>query len=279
MNQRARRILKPCRTSGRGLEIGPSFNPLAPKREGFNIAVMDHMNREALIEKYRDHTNMPPNYEQLIEEVDYVWDGRPYPELIPEKFDYIISSHLIEHVPDLIGHLNDCAEILKDGGVYSLAVPDKRYSFDINRKETDCEAALARKGITGYPDDVIIEYFDRVVTNDGALAWDKFRKQGQLRKIFTPEQIAEAKAAPGERVITDLHVSVFTPRSFDDLMRKLSEAGEIRLTPMLVDEDTPAGEFFAVFQKGGDPAAHRFHAMPAFKKPLYQARSILTRFR
>jgi len=279
MNQRARRILKPCRTSGRGLEIGPSFNPLAPKREGFNIAVMDHMSREALIEKYRDHTNMPPNYEQLIEEVDYVWDGRPYPELIPEKFDYIISSHLIEHVPDLIGHLNDCAEILKDGGVYSLAVPDKRYSFDINRKETDCEAALARKGITGYPDDVIIEYFDRVVTNDGALAWDKFRKQGQLRKIFTPEQIAEAKAAPGERVITDLHVSVFTPRSFDDLMRKLSEAGEIRLTPMLVDEDTPAGEFFAVFQKGGDPAAHRFHAMPAFKKPLYQARSILTRFR
>ena len=30
--------------NGQGLEIGPSFSPMAPKREGFNVHVVDYLN-------------------------------------------------------------------------------------------------------------------------------------------------------------------------------------------------------------------------------------------
>ena len=272
MNRRAKRILRWCDTRGRGLEIGPSFNPIAPKREGFNVAVMDHMNREGLIAKYRDHTNMPPDYENLIEPVDYVWTGQPYTALIRERFDYIISAHLLEHIPDLIGHLNDCCDLLKEGGVYSLAVPDSRYSFDLRRPVTTAEMAVSRKGDRGYRPDVIVEYVEQVVSNDGRVAWDKLTRLGDVRPLFTPEQMAMVRAAPEEQTITDLHISVFTPRSFRRLMDELYAEGEIRMPLMLVDEDTPSGEFFAVFRKGGNPAQCRFHALPAWKVPLYRAR-------
>ena len=37
---------------------------------------------------------------------------------------------MIEHTPDLIAFLADCDAVLKDTGVLSLVIPDKRYSFD-----------------------------------------------------------------------------------------------------------------------------------------------------
>ena len=38
---------------GRGLEIGPSHNPLLPKSSGARIQIVDHTGRAELIEKYR----------------------------------------------------------------------------------------------------------------------------------------------------------------------------------------------------------------------------------
>ena len=52
------------------------------------------------------------------------------------RFDWVIASHVIEHVPDFVGFLNDCRDILKPDGVLSLIVPDKRYCFDHYRPLT-----------------------------------------------------------------------------------------------------------------------------------------------
>ena len=35
-----------------GLEIGPSLRPVVPKREGFQVEIVDHLSREELTEKY-----------------------------------------------------------------------------------------------------------------------------------------------------------------------------------------------------------------------------------
>ena len=60
--------------NGYGLEIGPSFNPLAPKKDGYKVHILDHMDREQLIAKYTGH-NVPL---ENIEEVDFVWNGEDY---------------------------------------------------------------------------------------------------------------------------------------------------------------------------------------------------------
>ncbi len=119
---------------GHGIEIGPSYNPIAPKRDGYKVHIIDHMSREQLIDRYKTH----PVDLNNIEEVDFLWRGEDYRSLTGKNkyYDWIIASHVIEHTPDLIGFLNDCDTILKDDGVISLAVPDKRYCFDHYRPIT-----------------------------------------------------------------------------------------------------------------------------------------------
>jgi len=46
------------------------------------------------------------------------------------RFDYCLASHVIEHIPNPIAFFQSIAHLLKPGGVLSLAVPDKRYTFD-----------------------------------------------------------------------------------------------------------------------------------------------------
>lgn len=50
--------------------------------------------------------------------------------------DYVVASHVVEHVPDLAGWLEEVNASLKIGGRLLLVVPDKRFTFDILRPLT-----------------------------------------------------------------------------------------------------------------------------------------------
>lgn len=39
-------------TSGKGLEIGPSRDPLMPKKAGFDVEILDYLDAEGLRRKY-----------------------------------------------------------------------------------------------------------------------------------------------------------------------------------------------------------------------------------
>jgi len=68
------------KSDGLGLEIGPSHRPIAPKKHGFNVQIVDYMSAEQLRAKYADagHGVEIEN----IEEVDFVWQGQPLPDFI-----------------------------------------------------------------------------------------------------------------------------------------------------------------------------------------------------
>ena len=94
-------ILLHIKRDGLGLEIGAGYALVAPKKQGFRVHVLDHCDKKALIEKYRPHGINVDN----IEEVDFVWDGRSYTELIGRRhiYDWIIGSYMLEHTTALIG--------------------------------------------------------------------------------------------------------------------------------------------------------------------------------
>ncbi|MBA3780525.1 MAG: methyltransferase domain-containing protein [Nocardioides sp.] len=54
-----------------------------------------------------------------------------------------IASHVIEHIPDLVGWLAQLADVVADDGVLVLAVPDKGYGFDAHRPLTTVGQILA----------------------------------------------------------------------------------------------------------------------------------------
>ncbi len=71
---RQSRILKHINADGPGIEIGPCHSPVATKRKGFNVEIIDHLDREGLIKKYSGQRINTDN----IEEVDHVWHGQTY---------------------------------------------------------------------------------------------------------------------------------------------------------------------------------------------------------
>ena len=46
-------ILVHIKRDGLGLEIGAGCSPIAPKKQGFRVHVLDHCDKKALVEKYR----------------------------------------------------------------------------------------------------------------------------------------------------------------------------------------------------------------------------------
>jgi 2-polyprenyl-3-methyl-5-hydroxy-6-metoxy-1,4-benzoquinol methylase len=66
-----------------------------------------------------------------VEPVDLVWRDGPLSKVLDgRRFAAIVASHVLEHAPDFIQFLNDCAGAIQDDGRVYLIVPDKRYCFD-----------------------------------------------------------------------------------------------------------------------------------------------------
>jgi SAM-dependent methyltransferase len=214
---------------GLGLEIGPGFNPLLPKREGYRVETLDHQSAEALRDKYK---NAGVDLES-IEEVDHVSDGGSILQLVgkPAHFDYIVASHVIEHTTDLLGFLKDCQALLKPSGRLVLAVPDKRFSFDCLRPGATTGQILQahfdkrRRHTPG-------QVFDEIAyncTREGAIAWGP-EARGPLA-LFRPLEDAKEflqHYLQGNDYV-DIHGWQFTPSSFRLIMNDLAQIGAMAL--------------------------------------------------
>ena len=120
------------------LEIGPAHNAILPKREGYKTRTVDYLDRAGLIERYKDFSQYDPDD---IEDVDYVLaPGAAMADVITERFDLVVASHVIEHTTSMIDFLTECTKLLAPGGTLALVVPDHRYCYDRFRER----ASLSR---------------------------------------------------------------------------------------------------------------------------------------
>lgn len=245
---------------GLGLEIGPSHNPIAPKSKGYSVHIVDHLDAAGLKKKYADHNiNL-----DLIEDVDYVWDGKKsLAELIGAKsrYDYIIASHVIEHIPDLISFLQACEALLNENGVLSLVVPDKRYCFDYFNPVTNTGELLdawINKSSKPSPGKI----FDHIsnASKRGGIAWDASnRDELSFVHTFFDAKIAFEKALESNEYV-DVHLWRFTPASLRLIFADLSGLGLIGLYPAL-EFDTEGCEFFVSLTKTSFPSKNRLDLM------------------
>lgn len=216
---------------GLGLEIGPSHNPIAPKKQGYNVHILDHASADELRAKYQGHGVNLEN----IEEVDFIWRGQSLTELVgkTQAYDWIIASHVVEHIPDLIAFLQQCEQLLKPNGVLSLVVPDKRYCFDYFQPLSttgmllDAHAERRARPTPGQ----VLDHFANAATLNGAIAWSKRARSGAdgLCHSFAGA-LAQWKRATSGTDYIDVHCWRFTPESFNLIISDLAQLEFLRLS-------------------------------------------------
>jgi SAM-dependent methyltransferase len=258
MTDRVSALRSMLKTEGFGLEIGPSYSPLLPKAEGFNVEVLDHASQEELRKKYEGFAGVDID---KIEIVDFISDGRPMTDVIGMKsrYDYIVASHVIEHTPDLVGFLQDCAALLKEGGSLLLAIPDKRFCFDVFRPPTSVgqivQAHVEKR--TRHVAGTILDNFAMLAERGKNIVWPASDTTPiELRYSLTEtmnafRQIALTEPIESEpAVYHDAHAWTFTPSSFRYIISVLFEIEYVTLRE--AHFELPGSfEFFIALSKSG----------------------------
>ena len=117
---------------GKGIEIGGAHLPIPVDTRCCQIQYVDRMNAA-------DIAALFPELEGYsIVETDVLCDVQHKGLGIfgDETLDFVIASHLIEHLPNPLGFLKECQRVLRIGGVLYLVVPDKNFTFDRAREVT-----------------------------------------------------------------------------------------------------------------------------------------------
>ncbi len=70
-------------------------------------------------------------------------DGVLLDEFSSNSADFVISSHVLEHIANPIKALKRWYDILKPGGVMLIVAPDKRFTFDHRRPLTSIQHMLS----------------------------------------------------------------------------------------------------------------------------------------
>lgn len=232
-----------------GLEIGPSHQPIAPKKLGYNVHILDHLSAEGLREKYSKH-NLDM---KSIEDVDFVWEGQPLQELTEKTnfYNWIIASHVIEHMPDIISFFQQCEIILKETGILSLVIPDKRYCFDFFSPITstgmliDAYDSKYTKPTPGK----VFDHFSNASKIEENIGWNKDTNIENIKLVS--DQISARKQfndAKNPQNYVDVHCWRFTPESFEIIINDLNLLGLINLE---IAEKFPTSghEFYVSLQK------------------------------
>jgi predicted SAM-dependent methyltransferase len=121
--------------SGNGIEIGAFNNPLKVPSD-VRVQYVDFKRSEELLES---HPNLSA---KQITAPDIVTDGEKLTGIEDQSQDFVIANHFLEHCEDPIGTIESFLRVIKRDGILYLAIPDKRFTFDVRRPLTTFEHLL-----------------------------------------------------------------------------------------------------------------------------------------
>ena len=72
----------------------------------------------------------------------YVCEASNLSEIPDEKYDFLISSHCLEHCANALKTVEEWCRVVKKNGAILLVLPDKRFTFDHKRPVTEFKHLL-----------------------------------------------------------------------------------------------------------------------------------------
>jgi len=222
------------------LEIGPWATP---RMVGENVCYFDVTSREKL-QRSAKRMGIDPS---SVPEINYQSEDGCL-KCIDRKFDMIFSSHCIEHVYDIVRHLNEVADLLEDGGIYALIVPDKRYTFDYFRPTTSLGdivdhhfRKLDRHTLKTFIDSVYSAH------NDPKRHWDNDHGEIVRMDATMLERAMELYRSTGGR--GGRHAWIFTEETFREVFTQLASMDLVHLQPIRIYNTIRNSNSFCVVMK------------------------------
>jgi predicted SAM-dependent methyltransferase len=121
---------------GRGIEIGALWRRF-PVPSPVRVFYVDRISEHDLQQHYAEISG------SLIFP-DVVSDAMQLP-FAANSLDFIIASHVLEHLPFPLHALFHWHQALRPGGVLLLKIPDMRYTFDRKRERTPLQHLIAEQ--------------------------------------------------------------------------------------------------------------------------------------
>ena len=170
--------------NARGIEIGCGETTIAPiKRTILSDAYQAHAGATSLAREF------------------FPAETIPHPDA---SFDFLLSEHVLEHLPDPIRGLKEWIRVLKPGGKLFLFLPHPERTFDRNRAVTPLEHLIADH--------------EAGVKSDESAHWEEW-----LEKVIAPNLAPHYRGYTKEESLSQnlIHRHVFTPASTSLLLEHL----------------------------------------------------------
>jgi SAM-dependent methyltransferase len=218
---------------GEGVELGPGHHPFHLPFGGATVRYVDRWepseNRE-LFPELGDEAPFPQP--DLVANLD----TDRLTSIPSESQDFVIASHVLEHLAEPLGQIEEIYRVLRDGGTALILLPDRRHTFDLHRQATSL-------------DHLVGEYQQRVTTvNDDHL--EEFMRN---TAGWDPEwTTAERRAAMETHRKRSIHVHCWSESEFlpvlEHTMTDMGMRWEL-LDTLFVDEVPGSQEFGLVLRK------------------------------
>jgi SAM-dependent methyltransferase len=187
---------------GSGLEIGALQRPL-PVPDRCTVTYVDRMPLAELLLHYPELRGLP------IQKPDLVDDGETLRLVAPGSQQFVVANHFLEHCENPIEALATFARVLAPGGVLYMAVPDKRFTFDIDRPAT--------------PYDALADAFERGVRRDRDAQYVEWA--AYVNRV--PESEVSAAAARLRQERYSIHFNVWALADLVDFLQRAIRDGEL----------------------------------------------------
>jgi SAM-dependent methyltransferase len=226
--------------SGRGVELGPGYHPMPLPFPGVSVRYVDRWQPEENLALF---TNLEAGASFPKPDIVANLDVDRLSALDDESQDFVIASHVLEHLADPLTQIAEIHRVLKPGAVVLVFLPDRRHTFDRKRAATPLEH-------------LVVEHRDRVTVVSDAHVEDYLRKTDVWDSAWTPEQQREEFDLNRQRSI---HVHCWSEDEFLPVIEyTIVEMGlQWELLDAMFVEDVPDGFEFGFVLRRAPVTAER----------------------
>ncbi len=187
---------------GRGLELGPGHVPYPVPPEAEVLLVDQWTSDENRVLFYELESGVTFPKPDIIANLD---TDRLH-GVERDSQDFVIASHVLEHLAEPVGMLVDAFRVLRPGGKLLILLPDRRRTFDRTRYGTGLAHTIAEyeQGVDHVDDDHVVEF---IVHADHPI----HRKAGNEPEPITAELIEAHR-------MRSVHAHCWTEDEFLDVL-------------------------------------------------------------